>query len=50
MKLSEIVEKCKSLEIHEERTSTDDNYEVVFFSDEIDSWRKILNLKSSLII
>ena len=42
MKLQEIIEKCSSLKIHTKRYIDDKYVELVFFNEEIDHWRKIL--------
>ena len=42
MTLREIIEKCSTLSVHEERCITDEYGELVFYNREIDEWKKIL--------
>jgi hypothetical protein len=42
MTLREIIEKCSTLSVHEERCLNDEYGELVFYNREIDEWKKIL--------
>jgi len=41
MELKEIIEKCKTLNIYEERFITDNYYEIVFYTKDNDQWIKL---------
>jgi len=41
MELKEIIEKCKTLNIYEERFVADDYYEIVFYTRDSDQWIKL---------
>ena len=40
MKLKEIIKKCGTLRIYEERCVTDEFYEIVFSNEDTDEWNK----------
>lgn len=42
MKLEKILEKCRHLEIYEQRSRNDDYCEIVFFSRDAGQWDRIL--------
>jgi len=41
MELKEIIEKCKTLNIYEERFVADNYYEIVFYTKDNDQWAKL---------
>jgi len=41
MELKEIIKKCKTLNIYEERSITDNYYEVVFYTKDTDQWNQL---------
>ncbi len=41
MTLKEIVKKCKTLDIYEERVSSSDYYEIVFYTKDIAEWTRL---------
>ncbi|MCK4912414.1 MAG: hypothetical protein KAS05_01685 [Candidatus Omnitrophica bacterium] len=41
MELREIIEKCESLKIYEERFIADDYYEVVFYTKDTKQWNEL---------
>ena len=43
MELREIIEKCKTLNIYEERFVADNYYEIIFYTKDIDQWIKLLS-------
>lgn len=42
MTLREIIERCRMLEVDEERCHSDEYHELVFYTQEIDAWQKIM--------
>jgi hypothetical protein len=42
MTLHEIIDKCSTLGVYEERCITDEYGELVFYNGEIDEWKKML--------
>ena len=42
MELKEIIEKCKVLDIYEERLVTISYYEIVFYAKDVGEWKNLL--------
>ena len=43
--LNEIMEKCDAMNVYEKRTVSDNYYELVFFSKELDEWEQFFTDK-----
>ena len=43
MSLKNILEKCKQLEIYEERSIADDYLELVFYNKDLTAWNKLIS-------
>ena len=41
--MTEIIEKCEALEVSEKRSLSESYYEIVFFSEQVKEWVKILS-------
>ncbi len=50
MLLEKLVKKTDALRIHEERSRTDKLYEIVFYSEDLDQWTKLLEAEFGLPI
>ncbi|MBN1493586.1 MAG: hypothetical protein JW938_05505 [Candidatus Omnitrophica bacterium] len=40
MRLKEILEQCATLSVYEERSATDEYYEIVFYRKDIEQWER----------